>query len=337
MEKKIKSYKEFLDDSKLNEEEGLKDWAVGTAMAASTLNPFSKTLASDSPVVDKSKSSIEKSTQSTEKEDDGKTFHWGKENDKDTLTMNTRSKNVMLQKTKYEHWTLDSTTVDTKWDTIVKSAGGTRILVLDAKLSDDQYFKSGSFTLDQSIKSKIDSLLNEVKANKYQITDIGIESSTDGQAVGPTVKKNLESNGYKGDNSGLAEARAETISNYLDVSGVDDSLISINSLPEQNLGGADKNGREQAARYVTVRIAVLSFKKEDLPVITEIVPSIKKTYYLSKVVDDSGSTYNPSRGKGIRKKDMGYIRNTTREKVKECVLPGAKVKYNKRTGLYSNY
>lgn len=330
------SYKDFIDNS-INEEEDLKNWAVRAAMAASTLNPFSKALASDSPV-DKSKtSSIEKSIPNEEKEDDSKTFHWGdKDKDKDTLTMNTRSKNVMLQKTKYDHWTLDSTIVETKWDTIVKDAGGTRILVLDIKLSDDQYFKSGSFTLDQSIKSKIDSLLNEVKVNKYQITDIGIESSTDGQAVGPTVKKNLESKGYNGDNGGLAEARAETISNYLDVSGVDDSLISINTLPEQNLGGADKNGREQAARYVTVRIAVLSFKKEDLPVIIDIVPKIKSTYYLSKIVDDSGTTYDP-KGKGIRKKDMGYIKNTTREKVKKCVLPGAKVRYNKRTGLYSNY
>jgi len=263
------------------------------------------------------------------------TYVFNPSKDDDTLHKVTKSKSEMQKMTKYQHWTLDSTKIETKWDTIVKKAPNTKVLVLDIKLTDDQYFRSGSFVLDQSIKTKIDSLLTEVISNDYVITDIGIESSTDMQNVGPNVKKNLESNGYVGDNSGLATARAESISKYLDESGIDTSLISIQTLPEQNLGGADKNGREQAARYVTVSIAVLGFEDRNTPDIIEIVPKIKNTYYLSKVVDDSGTTY-PSRGKRIRKREIGDINKVTRKKVKECILPGKKVKYNKRTGLYSN-
>lgn len=297
--KNIKRYDEF----QTNEEVKLKDVVAGAALTAATLFP-SKAAASVEPG--------------------------------DTLHKVVKSKSEMEKMVKYNYWTLDSTTIDTKWDTITKSFGGTKVLVLEMKISDDQYFKSGSFLLDQNIKSKIDSLLNEVKNNNYQITDIGIESSTDKQPVGPTVKKKLELEGYKGDNSGLAEARAETISKYLDKSGVDTSLISINALPEQDLGGSDESGRESGARYVTVRIAVLSFEKEDLQVVTEIIPKIKKTYYLSKPIEDDGGTYHPSIFKNIKKKDMGYMKNNPRRKVKDCVLPGARVKYNKRTGLYSN-
>jgi outer membrane protein OmpA-like peptidoglycan-associated protein len=297
--KNIKKYNEFVETN-----EGIKDVVAGAGLLASTLLP-------------------NKATAGTEPGD--------------TLHKVMKSKSEMEKLVKYNHWTLDSTTIDTKWDTIVKSAGGTKVLVLEMKISDDQYFKSGSFTLDESIKSKIDSLLNEVKSNNYQITDIGIESSTDKQPVGPTVKKKLELVGYKGDNSGLAEARAETISKYLDNSGVDTSLISINALPEQDLGGSDESGREAGARYVTVRIAVLSFENEYLSVVTEIIPKIKKTYYLSKPIEDGGKTYHPSIFKNIKKKDMGYIKNNTRRMVKDCVLPGSMVKYNKRTGLYSNY
>lgn len=257
-----------------------------------------------------------------------------KKGDDDTLHRTTRSKSEMEMMTKYQHWTLDSTHVDTKWDTIVKKAGDTLVKVLEMKLSDDQYFSSGSFNVDMSIKNKIDSLLREVNNNNYLITDIGIESSTDKQPVGPKVKKNLENNGYIGDNTGLAEARAESISNYLIQSGVHDSLIQINALPEQDFGGADENGREQATRYVTVRISVLSFKKEDLPVIIEIIPTVKKTYYLSKPVEDDGNSY---KFKGFKVKNLGHIKSNDRKKVKKCVLPGSKVKFNKRTGLYSNH
>ena len=303
---RVKKYKEFINENlETNEEVNLKNLGAGIAMLGSTLLP-NKAMSSELP--------------------------------SDTLTKVVKSKSEMEKFVKFNHWTLDSTQVETKWDTISKTLGGTKILVLEIKISDDQYFKSGSFYLDQNIKNGIDSLLNEVRVNNYQITDIGIESSTDKQPVGPTVRKRLEASGYDGDNYGLAQARAETISKYLDSSGVNTSLVSIDSFPEQDLGGSDENGREAAARYVTVRIAVLKFRKEDLRVVTEIIPQIKKTYYLSKVVDnDDGSTYHPSMSKGIRKKDMGYIKNTTREKIATCVLPGSKVRYNKKTGLYSNY
>lgn len=305
--KNIKKYNEFVE-LQTNEEIKLKDVVSGAALTASTLFP-SKSIAGNDPG--------------------------------DTLHKVIKSKSEMEKFVKYNHWTLDSTTIDTKWDTITKSFGGTKVFIFEMKISDDQYFKSGSFSLDENIKVRLDSLLNEVKSNNYQITDIGIESSTDKQPVGPTVKKKLELEGYKGDNSGLAEARAETISKYLDKSGVDTSLISINALTEQDLGGSDESGREAGARYVTVRIAVLSFEKEDLQFVTEIIPKIKKTYYLSKPVEDYGSTYHPSifkkYHKNIKKKNMGYIKNNPRRKVKDCVLPGAKIKYNKRTGLYSNY
>jgi hypothetical protein len=69
MEKRIKSYKEFFESSKINEEESLKDWAVGTAMAASALNPFSKAMAADAPVDSSGKTSIETSYQAPQEKE----------------------------------------------------------------------------------------------------------------------------------------------------------------------------------------------------------------------------------------------------------------------------
>jgi hypothetical protein len=72
---KIKSYKNFL-----NEEESLKNWTVGAAMTAGVLNPFSKTLANDSTIVNKT--SIEKSFQDKETIGDENTYHFDKKSNK---------------------------------------------------------------------------------------------------------------------------------------------------------------------------------------------------------------------------------------------------------------
>ena len=328
MDKKIKSYKDFIDN-KINEEEDLKNWAVGTAMAASALNPFSKALASDSPV-DKSKTSIETSVQSKEKEDDGKTFHWGKEKSKSHTSVKTGTEAARKKQADYlvgQGWTLDSTSVDTLWREVQVQSPDT--VVTEHKFKFDvegDQFLTGKFQLNQNVVEGINGAIEQVQSENGVITDFQIESSTDKE---PIV---MEYEGMSG-NEALAHRRADAVEDELVRIGVDDSIISIVTKPEQGPDVYKKDmtkeerteARKQSAasRYVTISIIYITKDVVYTPVLIEKIPKVKTIYYLSKESEHIRRTHHFGHVKN--KKVHAPIKNTHRKNSRtECETFGNK-------------
>lgn len=318
MEKKIKSYKEFLESSKINEEEGFKDWAVGTAMAASTLNPFSKALASDSPVVDKSKAPIETSIQSKEKEDDGKTFHWGKEKPKSHTSVKTGTEAARKKQADYlvsRGWTLDSTSVDTLWREVQIQAPDTIVTKHNFKFDvEGDQFLTGKFQLNQNVIDGINTAVEQIQSEGGIITDFQIESSTDKE---PIV---MEYAGMSG-NEALAHRRADVVEEELVRIGVDDSIISIITKADQgpDVYTKDMSKDERSAarvetavyRYVTIGIVYITKDVAYTPEIIEKAPKLKTIYYLSKPTERVNPPHMKSHFKN--KKTYTPIKHTKRE------------------------
>jgi outer membrane protein OmpA-like peptidoglycan-associated protein len=330
MEKKIKSYKEFLDNSKMNEEEDLKNWAVGTAMAASTLNPFSKALASDSPTVDKSKTSIETSVQNKEKEDDGKTFHWGKEKTKSHTSVKTGTEAARKKQADYlvgQGWTLDSTSVDTLWREVQIQAPDTIVTEHNFKFDvEGDQFLTGKFQLNQTVVDGVNEAIEQVQSEGGIVTDFQIESSTDKE---PIV---MEYEGMSG-NEALAHRRADVVEDELVKIGVDDSIISIVTKPEQGPDVYKKDmskeerteARKQSAasRYVTISIIYVTKDVVSLPSIKESIPKLKTIYYLSKETEKMKRP--PKMRHAKHKKAYSPIKNTHRKNSRlECETFGNK-------------
>ena len=116
--KKIKSFNDFSLDQ-TNEEINLRNLAAGAAIAASTLLP-GKALANTEPG--------------------------------DTLHKTTRSKSEMEIMTKYQHWTLDSTHVDTLYRK-VKEEGKALIYADTLDLGvDGDLFLTGNFNLNSGVR-----------------------------------------------------------------------------------------------------------------------------------------------------------------------------------------
>ena len=330
MEKKIKSYKEFLDGSKMNEEEDLKNWAVGTAMAASTLNPFSKALASDSPAVDKSKASIEASVQNKEKKDDDKTFHWGKEKTKSHTSVKTGTEAARKKQADYlvgQGWTLDSTSVDTLWREVQTQAPDTIVTEHNFKFDvEGDQFLTGKFQLNQNVVDGINSAIEQVQAEGGIVMDFQIESSTDKE---PIV---MEYEGMSG-NEALAHRRADVVEDELVKIGVDDSIISIVTKPEQGPDvyrkdmskeeRAEARKQSAASRYVTISIVYITKDVVSIPSIKEKIPKLKTIYYLSK---ETEKIERPHHMRHIKeKKAHAPIKNTHRKNSRtECETFGNK-------------
>ena len=330
MEKKIKSYKEFLDGSKMNEEEDLKNWAVGTAMAASTLNPFSKALASDSPAVDKSKASIEASVQNKEKKDDDKTFHWGKEKTKSHTSVKTGTEAARKKQADYlvgQGWTLDSTSVDTLWREVQTQAPDTIVTEHNFKFDvEGDQFLTGKFQLNQNVVDGINSAIEQVQAEGGIVMDFQIESSTDKE---PIV---MEYEGMSG-NEALAHRRADVVEDELVKIGVDDSIISIVTKPEQGPDvyrkdmskeeRAEARKQSAASRYVTISIVYITKDVVSIPSIKEKIPKLKTIYYLSKETEKIERPHHMRHVK--EKKAHAPIKNTHRKNSRtECETFGNK-------------
>lgn len=330
MEKKIKSYKEFLDGSKMNEEEDLKNWAVGTAMVASTLNPFSKALASDSPAVDKSKASIEASVQNKEKKDDDKTFHWGKEKTKSHTSVKTGTEAARKKQADYlvgQGWTLDSTSVDTLWREVQTQAPDTIVTEHNFKFDvEGDQFLTGKFQLNQNVVDGINSAIEQVQAEGGIVMDFQIESSTDKE---PIV---MEYEGMSG-NEALAHRRADVVEDELVKIGVDDSIISIVTKPEQGPDvyrkdmskeeRAEARKQSAASRYVTISIVYITKDVVSIPSIKEKIPKLKTIYYLSKETEKIERPHHMRHVK--EKKAHAPIKNTHRKNSRtECETFGNK-------------
>jgi flagellar motor protein MotB len=317
MEKRIKSYKEFFESSKINEEESLKDWAVGTAMAASALNPFSKAMAADAPVDSSGKTSIETSYQAPQ-EKEADTFHFGKDKPKSHTTVKTgteAARKKQADRLVNQGWTLDSTSVDTLWREILVQKPDTIVTKHDFKFDvEGDMFLTGKFTLNQSVVNGINDAVEQIQSEGGVVTDFQIESSTDKEPI------NMEYEGMTG-NEALAHRRADAVEDELIRIGVDDSIISIVTKPDQGPDVYTKNMNKDertaarmetaASRYVTIGIVYITKDVVYTPEIIEKIPKIKTIYYLSKDTE----VVNPPRRKSHfkNKKTHTKIKHTKRE------------------------
>lgn len=317
MEKRIKSYKEFFEDSKLNEEESFKDWAVGTAMAASALNPFSKAMAADVPADSNKGTSIETSYEAP-KEKDSKIFNLGKEKPKSHTSVKSgteAARKKQADRLVSQGWTLDSTDVDTLWREVVVQKPDTLVTSHNFKFDvEGDQFLTGKFKLNQNVVDGINDAVESIQEKGGIVTDFQIESSTDKEPI------NMEYEGMKG-NEALAHRRADAVEDELVRIGVDDSIISITTKPDQ---GADiytkdmtKAERDAArvetanSRYVTIKIVYITKEVVYTPEIIEKVPKLKTIYYLSRPTE----VVNPPRRRSHFKNEKSHvkIKHTRRE------------------------
>jgi len=275
--KKIKNYKEFIDNS-VNEEEGWKDIALGTALAAGSLMPGQ--LKAGETDYQNDKQATEISYQSPEKKD-GKSIDWPWSKKTKTLhkTVNTQAE---ADKLVNRGWTLDSTQVDTLWREVTIQKPDTTVHIDEIKFDDNQYFASGKYNLNEDMTDSISSTIDNIIAQGGIISAIQVESSTDKQGLSSRLQNELKGLGYSGDNTGLSKARCEQIINYLVGLGIDDTLITSNQVVEAGTGTVDAS-----ARYVIVKIVYLDKEVVSTPGIVEKVPELKEVHYLSKEVEIS--------------------------------------------------
>ena len=325
MEKRIKSYKEFYESSKINEEESLKDWAVGTAMAASALNPFSKAMANEAPVDSNRDTSIETTYQASQ-EKEGDTFHFGKDkkikhNVKTIKTGTEAGRKKQADLLVKQGWTLDSTTVDTLWREIVIQKPDTIVDSHRFKFDvEGDMFLTGKFTLNQNVVDGINDAVEQIQAEDGVVTDFQIESSTDKEPI------NMEYEGMTG-NEALAHRRADAVENELIRIGVDDSIISIVTNFDQgpdvytkNMSKADRDAARLAtagSRYVTINIIYITKSVVYTPEIINKIPAIKTIFYLSKDTEVTNPPHRkspPRRRSHVKnKKTHVSIKHTRRE------------------------
>lgn len=254
--KKIKNYKDFIDNSVNEEEEGWKDLAVGAAMAASTLIP----------------SQLSAQNRGIDIKLPGKT------------TTQTYHKKVtdqeMSDKLQNRGYSLDSTTVDTIWRTVTEKAPNSPVDTIEVRFSDNQYFASGVYSISPEMADSINQTVDYIISSDNDILGVSIESSTDKQGLSTNLQKELKSKGYEPNNKGLAQARCESISEYLvKEKGISESLIDTLNQVEMGAGVQDPT-----ARYVTVKIVYMKKEITRAADIIKQVPELKTTYYLSKEV-----------------------------------------------------
>jgi hypothetical protein len=271
--KNIKKYNEFVDDLQTNE--GIKDWVAGAGLLASTFLPKDLSAGTEPAGTEPG----------------------------DTLHKVTRSKSEMEKMTKYQHWTLDSTHIDTLYE-IVKKSGKSKAFAdtLDFGVDGD-LFLTGNYGLGPDVVDSILQSINEINAKNGIITDFQIESSTDTEPIDMKYKG-------KSGNDALAQRRADAVKDKLIEIGVDTSIISIETLPEQgpNLYKDVMNKSERSLarmrtkdfRYVKIRIIYVIIGNTTLPVEIDTIIKMKKTYYLSKPF--SGGGKKPPRLKSHFKK-----------------------------------
>ena len=272
--KKIKNYKEFIDNSINEEEEGWKDIALGTALAASTLAP-GQLKAGNTDYTNNNPTEI---SYEAPAEKDNKSIDWPWS--KKTKTIHTKVTNQEgVDRLVNKGWTLDSTQVDTLWKEITIQKPDTIVHKDEIRFDDNQYFASGKYNLNEDMTDSISSVIDNIISQGGIISGIQVESSTDKQGLSIRLQNELKGIGYSGDNTGLSKARCEQITDYLVGLGIDSSLVTSNQVVEGGTGTVDAS-----ARYVIVKIVYLDKEVVATPGIVEKIPQLKEIHYLSKEV-----------------------------------------------------
>ena len=272
--KKIKNYKEFIDNS-INEEEGWKDIALGTALAASTLAPGQLKAGNTDYTNNNNPTEI---SYEAPAEKDNKSIDWPWS--KKTKTIHTKVTNQEgVDRLVNKGWTLDSTQVDTLWKEVTIQKPDTIVHKDEIRFDDNQYFASGKYNLNEDMTDSISSVIDNIISQGGIISGIQVESSTDKQGLSIRLQNELKGIGYSGDNTGLSKARCEQITDYLVGLGIDSSLVTSNQVVEGGTGTVDAS-----ARYVIVKIVYLDKEVVATPGIVEKIPQLKEIHYLSKEV-----------------------------------------------------
>ena len=273
--KKIKNYKEFIDNSVNEEEEGWKDIALGTALAASTLAP-GQLKAGNTDYTNNNPTEI---SYEAPAEKDNKSIDWPWS--KKTKTIHTKVTNQEgVDKLVNRGWTLDSTQVDTLWKEVTIQKPDTIVHKDEIRFDDNQYFASGKYNLNEDMADSISSVIDNIISQGGIISGIQVESSTDKQGLSIRLQNELKGIGYSGDNTGLSKARCGQITDYLVGLGIDSSLVTSNQVVEAGTGTVDAS-----ARYVIVKIVYLDEEVVATPGIVEKIPQLKEIHYLSKEVE----------------------------------------------------
>jgi outer membrane protein OmpA-like peptidoglycan-associated protein len=273
--KKIKNYKDFIDNS-VNEEEGWKDIALGTALAAGSLIPGQLKAGETDYQNDKQATEI---SYEAPAEKDNKSIDWPWS--KKTKTIHTKVTNQEgVDRLVNRGWTLDSTQVDTLWREVTIQKPDTTVHIDEIRFDDNQYFASGKYNLNEDMTDSISSAIDDILTQGGIISGIKVESSTDKQGLSLRLQNELKGLGYSGDNTGLSKARCGQITDYLVGLGVDSSLVTSNQVVEGGTGIVDAS-----ARYVIVKIVYLDKEIVSTPGIVEKIPELKELHYLSKEVE----------------------------------------------------
>ena len=225
----------------------------------------------------------------------------------------TKTKSETTMKTLLKSgWSLDSTAIDTLYREILVSKPDTNIVSTRLTLDKEQFFPSGKFELTPEMKSSIESTLIEILNQNGIIFKIDLESSTDKQGLSQNLQKELKNLGYSPDNQGLSKARSESVSNFLELLGVEDSLINTKQFYEKGVGEI-----EESARYVTVDFYYMIVSEVVLPAEYKQEPKIKKTYYLSKEQKPTGKPIKIRDGRTKTVK-LGPIKNHSKRPAVKC-------------------
>ena len=205
-------------------------------------------------------------------------------------------------------WSLDSTQIDTLWNSIKDKSPNSEIIATRLTLDKDQYFQSGDFKLTPEMENSIDSVLANILDTGGVLTNINIESSTDKQRISLNLKIELKKLGFTPDNPGLSNARSNSVMSVLKSLGVNDSLIKVEKKSE--MGDGEIN---QSARYVYVDFYYIVTTQE--PKAVSGNKSIKKTYYLSKELDNKTKSIHHN---NVKVKKMGIIKSQNQRPPLKC-------------------
>ena len=274
--KNIKNYKEFTENS-INEEEGWKDIALGTALAAGSLIP-GQLKAGETGYSNTDKQATEISYEAPA-EKDSKSIDWPWS--KKTKTIHKKVKTeAEADKLINKGWSLDSSQVDTLWTEVTIQKPDTTVHIDEIKFDNNQYFASGKYNLNEDMGDSISSTIDDILAQGGIISGIQVESSTDKQGLSLRLQNELKGIGYSGDNTGLSKARCGQITDYLVGLGVDSSLVTSNQVVGGGTGTVDAS-----ARYVIIKIVYLDKEIVSTPGIVDKIPQLKELHYLSKKVE----------------------------------------------------
>jgi hypothetical protein len=167
----------------------------------------------------------------------------------------TKDKADAIVKRMLSHgFNITSEKIDTVWKKTKETQPDTGISILSMKFDkDSSFFASGKFDLSASAKRDIEKAFEKVIAQDGLVTNVTVTSSTDKQKLSSDLQKKLASMNYKGDNSGLSQARADEVKSYLtEEIGLEDSLVKVVNLVEGGVGEIDAS-----ARYVKVDITYM--------------------------------------------------------------------------------